>query len=663
LALILRHLLTTVDEGKWKPENAQIVFAVEPVLPFEERLAIGEAVKLANAALTQIIDSPTAAATTYALEKRMLYADGAKTVVFIDIGATHTWTSVCRFIPRKDKPEVDVLAVDFNYSLGGNLMDQQIADDLIRRFEKAHNLKVDDARVRKQFYNEATRAKELLTMNDAVDIRMEDIMGDHRISHRLTRVAFETMIADIAESVCTLYLSVVNKSGLDPSAVDSIELLGGATRVPLIKDALLNTSKLAKLNRTMNSDEAIALGAAYVGASKSSAFIVSSVVVRPFAGINVSLDTKNGLRPLFAVDDRTTEERLIPIAVSDLGDQAIVVGDNRTTLVTFTANLPEQYSERDEVVLAFGFTNLLVPDVINATINGTAITVAKKYPLGLSRDDFETSREFIHSMSRILRDRERLQQTKSDFEGYLYRIKDRLEHDAVFARVMTSAEKEDLRKAVEEQLVWFETGDNITSAGVKARHKDVKQIARQPEIRAEQLTKRGPAMTKLNSTLTMVHRLLNVTWRIWKTWLPENKTEQVWRLYNATKEWYEEREKLIKMARDWDEPIVTEHEIVSKSNELERLARRVNATDKPKTPRPAPNRTAANRQKTNQTNVNETTVSDAPDGGGDNLEAPADATESTAKESTVPDSSEGAPPTAESTGEADEGGGITDEGI
>jgi molecular chaperone DnaK (HSP70) len=75
-------------------------------------------------------------------------------------------------------------------------------------------------------------------MNDAVDIRMEDIMGDHRISYRLTRVAFETMIADIAESVCTLYLSVVNKSGLDPSAVDSIELIGGATRVPLIKDAL-----------------------------------------------------------------------------------------------------------------------------------------------------------------------------------------------------------------------------------------------------------------------------------------------------------------------------------------------------------------------------------------------------------------------------------------
>ena len=127
LALVLRHLISTVDSGNWKPEQATLVFTVEPVFPYEERLAISEAVKLTNATLAGIIDSPTAAANVYGLEKRSLFAGKPKTVTFLDIGATHTWISIFKFTLTGDNQDIDELSVSYNYSLGGNLIDQKIS--------------------------------------------------------------------------------------------------------------------------------------------------------------------------------------------------------------------------------------------------------------------------------------------------------------------------------------------------------------------------------------------------------------------------------------------------------------------------------------------------------------------------------------------------------
>jgi molecular chaperone DnaK (HSP70) len=638
LALILRHLVTTLGDGKWKPETADIIFAVEPVLPFEERLAIAEAVQLANATLKEIIDSPTAAATTYALEKRMLYADGPKTVVFIDVGAAHSWASVCRFHPKKDQPEVQVLAVDFNYSLGGNLMNTRIADHLVGIFEKAHSLPVTAERTKKLFYNEGTRVKELLTLNDVVDIKLEEIVDDYGISCRFTRAEFETMISDVAESVSRLYLSVVDKSGLTISDIDSIELLGGVTRVPLIKESLLETSKLAKLNRTMNSDEAIALGAAYVGASKSSSFIVPPVKIRPLVGINVSLQAKGGLRELYAADQRTTEVITIPILVRDLTQYSIVAGANKTRIVQFDVNLPDNATEDNEVVFTIGFNQFLVPDILNATLNGLLLKVRKTYPLGLDLEEFQNSKIFIRRMDRILKERQQLQKKKSDFESYLYGLKSRIEDDDFFRRALTDSEKVNLSEAVGEQLRWFEADDNVTSHTISDRHAAVKAIARSPEIRAEQLSRRAPAMKRLNTTLSTVHTLLNVTWRLWKDWIPKNKTAPVWQLYNSTREWYDEHTKLFEMAHDWDDPVVMDDEINRKSAALERLAKRVNATEKPK-PTVVPrlkkgtNTTAVNKTVGNATEVNQT------DGNGGNV---------TTAENQVEESGENQPVVAES---------------
>ena len=591
LALVLRHLLSTVDEGRWSPEKATVVFSVEPELPYEERVALGEAMKLTNATLAAVIDSPTAAATTYALEKRSLYAEGPKVVAFVDVGARHTWASVFKLVPSEGDPEVEELAVAVNYSLGGSLMDEKVAARLIDVFVEQNHVDVTTERARKQFYSEATRVKELLSINDFVDVRMEDVIDDYGLNYKFSRKEFEGMIEEWEQSLNELYLEVLAKAGLGVSDVDSIELLGGSTRVPFIKNALMKISGMEKLNRTMNSDEAIALGAGYIGATRSSSFVVKSVKIKPLVGIEVSLSKGEDKTVLFKASDRTTDYVTLKYKVGDLSEFAIVAGQNNTTLVTFSVVVPGERDPAEEVELVFGFSHLHVPTIVNASINGTTLKIRTKNPSWMmDNDEMIESSLFIKRMDRILSDRHKYQKRKNELESYIYKTKDRLEYDATFQAVLSDDEKKNIGQALTDCLNWFTETNEPSSKDISHKFADLKKVTREPEIRAEQMVKRGPALKKMEETLAVVFKSLNTTWPTYRTWLPEKKVEEVWTLYNSTLEWYNEKTKMFAEAKPYDNPVVTDSEINRRTESLKKKHREVNDLKKP-TPTPKPKAT------------------------------------------------------------------------
>ena len=133
-ALTLRHVISTADDGKAKPDSAKIVYVVEPLLPREQRFALLEATWLANASVTGIIDSPTAAANLYALERKAVYAKQPKLIMFVDVGARNTWISLFRFEMRKGKPRVTQLSLATKDGFGGNLIDELLTEHLLTKY-------------------------------------------------------------------------------------------------------------------------------------------------------------------------------------------------------------------------------------------------------------------------------------------------------------------------------------------------------------------------------------------------------------------------------------------------------------------------------------------------------------------------------------------------
>lgn len=621
LALVLRHLISTVDTGNWKPEQATLVFTVEPAFPYEERIAISEAVKLTNATLAAIIDSPTAAANVYGLEKRSLFTDKPKTVIFIDIGATHTWNALFKFSQKKNKQHIKELAVSSNYSLGGNLIDDKIAKRLIDVFYNKTHIKPTTDRQIRQFYEEARRAKELLSINEFVDIKMEDVIGDYGLYYKLSRTEFEDLISEFNESLRNLLLDVTQKANMTISDIDSIELLGGTSRVPFIKQSIMDFSGMEKLNRTMNSDEAMALGATYVGASNSNAFIVKTIKTKPFALIKTSLLLPNGeKRPLYQEESCTTDDVRVLLEVSECrsGIFSIISGNNDTVLQTFVLSIPPEQEDKDEIELKFGFNTFSVPTVLNATVNQRIkIRIIRNNPEWmLNDDDYRYSFQFIKKMDHILKNRRKAQQLKNDFESYLYKLKDRLENDKDFIHVTSDEEKKKIMEMLEEDMKWFEETSNPSSKMITHKHSDLKKAAREAEIRAEQLRKRVPAFNSLNQTLGTVLHSLNHTWPMFKEWLPKKKVNDLWILYNSTKQWFDEKYKLQSTASPYDDPVVMAHEIEGKQKGLEKLYNHLKNLDKP-TPTPRPKTTSKanskpkkNETETNPTQTNETEVNE-----------------------------------------------------
>ena len=595
MALVLRHLVATVDGERWTPEVAQVVLTVEPFLPRVDRMAIIEAVRLSNATLTSIIDSPTAAAQVYSLEKRALYQDKPKIVMFVDMGASYTWAALFQFVNEKTQPIAHELSIVTNSSLGGNLMDEAIADLLIAKFKEQNKNVQDDEidgneKLRKRFIEESRRAKELLTINKVVDVKMEDVVDDAMLNYKLTKEEFESLITDFNLSLINLWNSALEEANLTAEDVDSIELIGGVTRVPYIQDVLCSVSGMEKLNRTMNSDEAVALGAGYVGASQSNAFIVMKTQMAPFANTNVTLLHKGVETQLFGIKSRLNETVNYTFPASE-NDNVTLFADG-VAFETFFLNLPENTTDDVNVTLTLGFDEMTMPWILKVFVNDTAVSpnfTITRAKWMLTEEDFFASSQIIHRMDEILEERRRFQAIHNDYEGYIYKIKDKLEYDPVFKKVVNETERTNLTELAESHQQWL-FGDHefpLNYTILDEKLQEIKSAAKSAERRAEEYVKRAPAFSKLNKTLNMVFNDMNVTWPETKPWLTEEQLETLWRTYNRTKEWLQEKyaEQLNKS--DWEDPAVTVGEISTQQMLLEWSYNSTKRIQKP-TPTPAP---------------------------------------------------------------------------
>lgn len=549
LAFSTRHLISTIDEGQWRPEGSSVVLVVEPNMPREERLALLESMFLANVTLAGIIEAPTAAAHVYALEKTYLFENSSKVVVFVDIGAFHTWAAAFRFTSEGKNPvSVDELAVAYNYSLGAHLMDKALAEVLISKFKSESGIQELSEKVTGMFYEEARRVKELLTVNDDVDVKMEDVVGDHGLIYKVTRREFNALISEFNGSLHELFADVVSKAGLSASDVASIELLGGTTRVPFVQQSLMDVSGMNKLNRTMNSDEAMALGAGYVAASRSGSFLIKPLKLRILTGVNVTLMLGNGReKPLFNSTSTTRDISGVNVTLFDIQAPFVIKCDG-VVLTQFHVDPPANVTANSTITLLFNFDSLTLPSVYGAVhFNGTQReTLNVRYSIPewrMTVSDFRESNVLLHTMEMIMRDRATLQQVRNDYESYIYHMKDRIAYDSTFTDVITDEERADLLNVMEQQQEWLlgPEPDHLPVSEISKRLADLKRITEGAELRAEQLKKRTAAFAQLEKTLTLVRETLEA-WPETKPWVPSSpQGTRLMKKFMETQQWFQEK--------------------------------------------------------------------------------------------------------------------------
>lgn len=278
-AMYLNKLKQTTEK-ETKSTVKDICLAVPVWYSESQRRAAADACQIAGLNPVRIVNEVTAAAVGYGVFKTDLPETDPKKIAFIDIGhSSYTCT-----IAAIKKGEMKVLGVGYDKHFGGRDFDRAITEHFADEFKEKFKI---DIRTNPKAYSRVLAAseklKKVLSANTAAPINIESVMNDVDVSSQMTREELEELVQPLLKRAANPVNDALNMSGLKIEEVDSIELIGGTSRIPCLKNTI--TDVFGKpFSTTLNQDESIAKGAAFICAMHS-----PTLRVKPFKFEDINL--------------------------------------------------------------------------------------------------------------------------------------------------------------------------------------------------------------------------------------------------------------------------------------------------------------------------------------------------------------------------------------
>lgn len=240
-------------------EVTQAVITVPAYFTDAQRQATKDAGTIAGLEVLRIINEPTAAALAYGLDK----SETEQKILVVDLGGGTFDVSVLQL----GNGIYEVKATSGNNHLGGDDFDNEIVRWMIKHFRTTENIDLLRDKMALQRLREAAeKAKiELSTMmNTSINLPFiaADTSGPKHLEIELTRTKFEEMVGALVESTLEPIHRALKDADLQPKDIDRILLVGGSTRIPAVQRAIQNFFDGKELDRSVNPDEAVAMGAA-----------------------------------------------------------------------------------------------------------------------------------------------------------------------------------------------------------------------------------------------------------------------------------------------------------------------------------------------------------------------------------------------------------------
>jgi molecular chaperone DnaK len=238
-------------------EITQAVITVPAYFTDAQRQATKDSGEIAGFNVRRIIDEPTSAALAYGLDK------GKDQVIMVyDLGGGTFDVSIIEIMSGVFR----VLAIHGDTKLGGDDFDRKLMQHMAAEFQAGHGVNLEqDPVAMMRLRDAAEEAKIELSEVKETHILIEAItMGERgplTLDCTITRQQFEEMIRPMVESTTEPMNSTISDAGLKPEQIDTILLVGGSTRIPLVLNTVKNVTH-KNPSRDISPDEVVALGAA-----------------------------------------------------------------------------------------------------------------------------------------------------------------------------------------------------------------------------------------------------------------------------------------------------------------------------------------------------------------------------------------------------------------
>jgi molecular chaperone DnaK len=253
-----------------------------------QRQATKDAGKIAGLEVQRIINEPTAAALAYGLDK-----DNDQTVLVFDLGGGTFDVSILEL----GGGVFEVKATSGNNRLGGDDFDQRVMDWLADEFKRDSGIDLRKDKMAMQRLKEAAeKAKvelsSVLTTNVNLPFITADAEGPKHLDITLSRAKFDELTSDLIEMTMGPTRQAMSDAGFDPKNIHKILLVGGATRMPSVQEAVKRFFG-KEPHKGINPDECVALGAAIQAGVLAGE--VSDVVLLDVTPLSLGIETLGGV--------------------------------------------------------------------------------------------------------------------------------------------------------------------------------------------------------------------------------------------------------------------------------------------------------------------------------------------------------------------------------
>jgi molecular chaperone DnaK len=252
-AFILRELKERASTF-FGEEVTQAVITVPAYFNDAQRQATKDAGHLAGLDVLRIVNEPTAASLAYGIDKR-----AEALVAVYDLGGGTFDISILKL---KDGI-FEVLATNGDTHLGGDDIDNRLIGVVVAEIEQQSGQSLADEPSAFQSIRKAViRAKHELSEADRTTLTLnlqEYQLGEYR--REITRSELDSLILDLVERTIGPCKRALKDAGLDPNSIDEVVMVGGSTRIPLVRRRVEELFQ-RKPHVELNPDEVVALGAA-----------------------------------------------------------------------------------------------------------------------------------------------------------------------------------------------------------------------------------------------------------------------------------------------------------------------------------------------------------------------------------------------------------------
>ncbi|CAL1357646.1 unnamed protein product [Linum trigynum] len=260
-AMVLWKMKETAESYLGKQVTNAVV-TVPAYFNDSQRQATKDAGTIAGLNVLRIINEPTAGALAYGVNQD---PNTKRNILVYDLGGGTFDVSVLEI----DSGIFQVLATGGDTHLGGGDFNQRVMEHFVPLIKKRYNKDVSDhPKALGKLRRECERAKRVLSIQTETRVEIDSLMDGTDLSEPLTRAKFEDLNLDLFERTMRVVRSTLKDAKMEEKhKIDEIVLVGGSTRIPMVREMLKKEFDGKEPSKGINPDEAVAYGAAILGAN------------------------------------------------------------------------------------------------------------------------------------------------------------------------------------------------------------------------------------------------------------------------------------------------------------------------------------------------------------------------------------------------------------